>query len=133
MGLVSFFSPAKIRRDVDACIDCAKCARACPAGLAVDKLVQIRSVECTACLECVAACPAENALQLSLAPRRATLSADRLRRRALKPVAVVFVLAYILIGTVLLARTTSHWQTNLPRTVYFELVPHANAVTHPGM
>jgi len=133
MGLVSFFSPVKIRRDADACIDCAKCARACPSGLAVDKLAQIRSVECTACMECVAVCPAENALQLSLAPTRATVAADRWRRRALRPLVVACVLAYIFVGTVLLARAMSHWQTNLPRTVYFELVPHANDVTHPGM
>jgi len=133
MGLVSFFSPVKIRRDADACIDCAKCARACPAGLAVDKLIQIRSVECAACLECVAVCPAKDALQFSLAPRRASSPAGRWRLRTLKPVAIAFVVAYIFIGTVLLARATSHWQTNLPRTVYFELVPHAKDVTHPGM
>jgi polyferredoxin len=133
MGLVSLLSPVKIRRDADACIDCAKCARACPAGLAVDELVQIRSVECTACMECVAVCPAENALQLSLAPRRAPAPAGRWRGRALKPIAVAFVVAYIFFGMVLLARTTSHWQTNLPRAIYFDLVPHANDVTHPGM
>ena len=27
MGLVSLFSPVSIRRDADACIDCAKCAK----------------------------------------------------------------------------------------------------------
>ena len=59
LGITSLLSPVKIRRDVDACIDCGKCARACPSSLAVDQLVQIRSVECTACMACVAACPAE--------------------------------------------------------------------------
>ncbi len=133
MGLVSLLSPVKIRRDVEACIDCSKCARACPAGLAVDQLVQIRSVECTACMECVAACPAQNALQFSLAPRQATAPAQRWRRRALSPLAVAAVLAYIFLGMVLLARTTGHWQSNIPRAVYEDLVPRANQVTHPGM
>jgi ferredoxin len=39
MGIVSIFSPAKIRRDAEACIDCGKCNKACPSHLAVDMLV----------------------------------------------------------------------------------------------
>ena len=33
-------------------------AKACPSALPVDKLIAIRSAECTGCLECVAECPA---------------------------------------------------------------------------
>ena len=66
LGLTSWFSPLRIRRSTETCIDCAKCAKACPAALPVDKLVQIRSVECTACLECVAVCPAQDTLAFSL-------------------------------------------------------------------
>src|ERR1017187_4872517 len=69
MGIVSTLSPVRIRRDANACIDCAKCAMACPSNLPVDRLIQIRSLECTSCMECVAVCPAENALQFSLPPR----------------------------------------------------------------
>jgi len=133
MGIVSLLSPVKIRRDSEACIDCGKCARACPAGLAVDKLVQIRSVECTACMACVAACPAENALQFALPPRKNSAIAQRWFRRSLRPLAVVSILAYLFLATVLLARITSHWQTNLPRAVYMRLVPHANEVTHSAL
>lgn len=43
MGLISIFSPARITRDETACIDCAKCAKACPSALPVDRLVEIRS------------------------------------------------------------------------------------------
>jgi polyferredoxin len=133
MGLVSLLSPVKIRRDVDAWIDCAKCAKACPAGLAVDKLVQIRSAECTACMACVAACPAQNALQFSLMPRKATEPASRWYRRALSPVAVGAILGYIFFGLILFARATNHWRAELPRAVYMDLVPRANRLTHPGM
>jgi polyferredoxin len=133
MGLVSLLSPVKIRRDAEACIDCAKCARACPGGLAVDRLVQISSAECTACMECVAVCPAENALQFSLVPRQNSIAGQRWYRRALRPMTVAGVLAFILLAMVLVARVTSHWQTNLPRAVYMDLVPHANQLTHPGM
>lgn len=131
MGLVSSLSPIKIRRDAAACIDCGKCSKACPSGLAVDRLVQIRSVECTACMECVAVCPAENALQLSLPPASATDPSGRWRRRALRPALVAGILAYIFLSAVLFARATSHWQTSVPQSIYMDLVPHANDVAHP--
>jgi polyferredoxin len=133
LGLASLLSPVKIRRDADACIDCAKCARACPAHLPVDTLVQIRSAECSACMVCVAACPAKNALQFALPPRRAATPAQRWYRRAIGPIAVTSVLAYIFLGLVLWARATNHWQTSVPRDVYLRLVPQANHVSHPGI
>ncbi len=133
MGLVSLLSPVKIRRDAETCIDCTKCATACPSGLAVDKLVQIRSAECTACMACVAACPSQGALQFSLVPRRTSSAAQRWVRRAIGPMAVTAVLAYIFFGLILYARVTNHWKTNVPRAVYMDLVPRANQLTHPGM
>ena len=133
LGITSLFSPVKIRRDVAACIDCGKCARACPTSLAVDQLIQVRSVECTACMACVAACPAENALQFSLAPRKAAEPAERWRRRALSPIAVAATLACIFLGLVVTAKASGHWQTNLPRDVYMDLVSHAREAIHPGM
>jgi polyferredoxin len=133
LGIASLLSPVKIRRDKEACIDCGKCARACPASLPVDRLIQIRSVECSACLTCVAVCPAENALHFALPPRNGDTSAERWYRRAIGPAMVTAVLAYIFFGVVLWARVTNHWQTNVPRSVYMELVPHANELTHPGM
>ena len=132
MGLVSLLSPLKIRRDTEACIDCAKCAHACPSHLPVDQLVQIRSAECTACMACVAACPAENALQLALPPWPNTPPTHRWVRRAASPLVVAALLASIFFGFTVYARTTAHWQTNLPRAVYLDLVPAASELSHPG-
>ena len=126
MGLVSLLSPVKIRRDAEVCIDCAKCAKACPASLPVDRLLQIRSAECAACMECIAVCPAEDALQLALPPRRSAVPAQRWLRRALSPLAVACLLAYLFVAMVLFARATSHWQTHLPNDVYRDLIPNAN-------
>jgi polyferredoxin len=140
MGLVSLLSPLKIRRNAQACIDCAKCAHACPASLPVDKLVQIRSVECTACMACIASCPAEGALQFSLAQGRAfsagpapapPASLPRYRR-PVTPLAMVTILAVIFFGLVLMAKATNHWETHLPQEVYQQLVPNASLATHPG-
>jgi polyferredoxin len=133
LGLASLLSPVRIRRDAEACIDCGKCAKACPANLKVDELVQIRSVECSACMACVAACPAQDAVQLAVPPRKAATAAQRWAMRKVGPVAVSCIVAYIFFGMVLYARATGHWKTDLPREVYMQLVPRANELSHPGM
>src|SRR5260370_10212708 len=69
MGLVALASPLRIRRETSQCIDCGKCAKACPSALPVDKLIAIRSPACTVCLEGVASCPAAGPLMMA-APRR---------------------------------------------------------------
>ena len=120
MGLVSLSSPLRIRRDANLCIDCAKCAKACPSALPVDRLIAIRSAECTGCLQCVAACPARGALFLS-APRRKPVPAWAMAAG----VAVLFVGAYVY------GRSTGHWNTDLSDRVYFELIPHASEFQHP--
>jgi polyferredoxin len=120
MGLAALASPLRIRRDVTRCIDCGKCARACPAYLPVDKLIQVRSAECTGCLECVAECPADGALFLG-APAR----------RRVPAWLVAAGVAAIFLGVCGYARANGLWRTDLPSHVYFELVPHANEFTHP--
>lgn len=113
-GLVSWLSPARIRRDPQACIDCAKCSRACPSRLAVDARASIASPECTACLECLAACPVKDALAISGA-----------RRRPLPAWALAAGIAALFLGMVALARLTGHWRTEIDRRVYSSLIPRA--------
>ncbi len=120
MGMAALASPLRIRRDPSLCIDCAKCAKACPSALPVDRLIAIRSAECTGCLECVAVCPAADAL---------CFSAPRAKRVPTWVVATG--IATLFLGICGYARLTGHWQTNLPGNTYFELIPHANEFTHP--
>ena len=120
MGLAALVSPSRIRRDPERCIDCARCARACPALLPVDRLVTVRSAECTACLECVAVCPAEGALYMSLP-----------RRRRLPAWVLAAGIAALFFGIVAAARLTGSWQTVLPDAVYHELVPRSGEFAHP--
>jgi polyferredoxin len=130
MGLVSLASPTKIRRDPEACIDCGKCSRACPAHLPVDRLVQIRSVECTACMACVASCPVENGLQFALPPRTRESVAELWRGRVASPQLVLIAIACLFLGTVAMAKATGHWRTQVPRHVYMLLVPRSDDVAH---
>ena len=131
MGLVSLLSPLKIRRDVEACIECGKCAKACPSALPVDKLLQIRSVECTACMACVSVCATQDALHFALPPHRAATPQGRWFRRAIGPRTVAGLIALIFFGLVLTAKLFGHWQTHLPNALYFDLVPKANELSHP--
>jgi polyferredoxin len=120
MGLAALASPLRIRRDPGLCIDCAKCATAGPSALPVNRLIAIRSAECTGCLECVAVCPAAGALFLS-APRAKRVPAW----------AVAAGIAALFLGVCGYARLSGHWHTNLPNSTYFELIPHTNEFTHP--
>jgi polyferredoxin len=151
MGLVSLLSPVKIRRDQSACIDCNKCNAACPSHLPVAQLLTVRSAECTGCLSCIAACPAENALNFALPPnlsanqaatayftnagsspaaRSLAISNIRWHHRSLQPRTIVIILAIVFFSLIGLARITHHWQTNLPRSTYQQLVPHADDYNH---
>jgi len=139
-SLASLFSPVTIRRDTEACIACGKCSKACPQNLPVDRLIQVRSVECTACMECVSSCGTQYALQFALAPAAGaasvaaypSTSAQRWRGRALRPLGAVVILAALFFGGVSLARLTHHWQTNVPDDVYRQLIPNVDEASHPG-
>lgn len=119
LGLVSLASPTRIRRSPDACIDCAKCSRACPSLLPVDRLLSVKSAECTGCLECVAVCPAVGALDLKVG------------RRRVPPLAVAVGVTALFLGLVGYARLTGRWATPTDEAVYFDLVPKASDFGHP--
>ena len=124
LGLAALASTVRITRNESSCSEGAKCAKACPSALKVDKLVQIGSAECTGGLECVAVCPADGALQMALP--RLTSAARRMPTWVFAAgVAVIFV------GVVGFAKTASHWTSDVPSAVYKQLVPHANEARHP--
>jgi polyferredoxin len=120
VGLVARFSPARIRRAPTICIDCAKCAKECPSLLPVDKLITVRSPECTGCLDCVAVCPAEGALEMSVG-----------KRRRITAWAMATGIAVLFLGIVGYAQWAGYWRTDLPSQVYFDLIPRAHEFAHP--
>ncbi|HUM04583.1 MAG TPA: 4Fe-4S binding protein [Terriglobales bacterium] len=127
LGITSLLSPARILRNPGTCIDCAKCAKACPSALPVDKLVTIKSAECTGCLECVAVCPAKDTLSLSLPVIPALLPQPR-RIPAWTMAAGIAVLFFGIVG---FAKTAGYWDSRVPRATYQQLVPRADQARHP--
>jgi polyferredoxin len=120
MGLGALVSPMRIRRDPVRCIDCAKCAKACPAALPIDRLIHIRSAECIGCLECLAVCPSEGALILGVR-----------KSRRVSPYAVAIGIAIILVVSIGAAKLTGHWQSPISDVVYRRLIPIAAELGHP--
>lgn len=117
-GLAALASPLRIRRNAVSCIECGKCTRACPSQLPVDRLVQIRSAECTGCMECVASCPVE-----------ATLTLDA-PGRAVKAEWVAAAICIIFLAAVIAAKVSGHWSGEIPWDAYARWVPVAGEFSH---
>ena len=121
MGLVSMLSPTRITRDPISCIDCGKCAKACPSLIPVDTLMTVRTPECNGCLTCVTACPVKDALEMRTLVSRRRVTASQIAIG----VAATFL---IVVGY---ARLSGHWHGNTPEHVFFQLIPNAASFSHP--
>ncbi len=65
LGLISKVSLFKVRRSAETCIDCGRCDRSCPSGLAVSTAETVDHADCLDCGECVAACPVADTLAVT--------------------------------------------------------------------
>lgn len=124
LGLVSWASPLKVRRDPVSCIDCKLCDKACGSRLPVSTKTAITSPECTGCLDCVAACPVEDALGVGL-PRRPRLAV---------PAYAGAILALFFAGY-LGARVAGAWHNGIPDEEYVQRLRYdaVELYAHPGL
>lgn len=111
LGVLSIFSPARIKRNSGVCIDCGTCSQVCPARLPVATRERIVSAECTACLTCVERCPQPGALDMALLRKPLP--------KWLFPLLVLAVFAFGVAGGML----SGHWQTSLSYADYQRLIP----------
>ncbi|MTH46815.1 4Fe-4S binding protein [Intestinirhabdus alba] len=125
LGLLSLLSPFKIRRSVESCIDCGKCAKNCPASLPVDRLIQVRNVECTGCMTCVESCPVVSTLTFSLRP-----PAAKKRAFALSGIALTLLLPGIMFIAIGIAAYAGVWESPVPEHILFRLIPDARMIGH---
>ena len=66
IGVFNLFRVFKIRRNVETCIDCKSCDRACPMNIEVSAGRTVRDHQCITCMQCTseAACPVANTVEL---------------------------------------------------------------------
>ncbi|MHB8840075.1 MAG: 4Fe-4S binding protein [Gemmatimonadaceae bacterium] len=123
LGLFSWASPTRVRRNADACVSCGLCDKACMARLPVSERPSIRSVDCTGCLDCVAVCPAKGALTVQFG------------RRTVSPVAYAAAVVGLFLAGYVGARATGTWDSQLSDREYVERIQNirSNEYGHPGM
>lgn len=121
LGITGLLSPAKIKRNPVSCIDCGLCSKACPSFIKVDKVITVRSDECTSCLNCIDVCPVKDTLDLKLVGTEKKI--DK------KMVAFGVVLLFVAITG--LGIMTGNWQNKIPKEVYLELHKNVNSIGHP--
>jgi polyferredoxin len=125
LGLFSLISPTRIRRNVETCIDCAKCAKVCPAFIKVDKVREVVSDECVGCIACVDACPVEKTLEIKAASSKWTLSPAKW--------AAAFLIVFW--GVLILAGLWGPWQNGISTEQYKNYMPgtETGQYAHPGI
>lgn len=118
---VSLAGPMKIRRDAAACVNCARCAAACPQGIKVDKAAAVLSDKCNACARCLDACPARGALEL-----KAPGGGPRV-----KPLHLPLLTLLAFLAAVWLGMLGGNWESRTPDAEYRRLVPRHAELGHP--
>lgn len=120
LGILALFSPFQIKRDPKLCIQCKKCEAVCPGSIQITARQTVRNCECIGCLECLPVCPQKECLQLSL-PGKTTTSP--------------LLLPSLVIGSFLLfwlvARSTGHWQSQIPPETFQRHYQQIQSIGHP--
>ncbi len=116
LGIFSRFSPVKVTRNVNSCIDCELCTRACPSFLPVHKLQKVTSEECTACVSCIEVCPVKDTLDLL----------TTVGNRKIPVPVFAALIAGVFFAIIGFAMLTGHWKNNISDQEYFHHIHRIN-------
>ena len=101
LGLLSYFSPAKIKREEEKCTHCGACSRNCPSLLPVEEKEVVNSPECFGCLTCVSHCPSAGALDITVKTGRTR----KVFNPYIYPLALVLIFYLVIVAGIL----SGHW------------------------
>ena len=121
LGLLSFLSPNKIKRNPVSCIDCGLCNKACPSNIKVDKVKTVLSDECTTCMSCVDACPVADTLYI-----KSLITKKKVSKKSIAIAVVVIFMALTGLGML-----TGHWDNNISKKQYMIYYENMNSYGHP--
>jgi ferredoxin len=108
LGFFGLFSPLRITRTKETCIDCELCTKACPANIKVHAVQQVWSDECTSCMRCVEECPVVDTLVLRTTHTTASVPAWVMGA----------LVAGVFIAVTGLGILTHHWSNSISRDEY---------------
>jgi len=121
LGMVSFLSPNKIKRNELNCIDCGKCTKVCPSAIKVDKMKIVLSDECTSCLNCVDVCPVADTLEVKPVFGNKAVN----KKLIAAGIAAIFVLVTG-IGVI-----SGYWQNKVTKEEYLMYYQEMDSYGHP--
>ncbi len=120
LGVFTIFSPLKIKRNKESCIDCNLCAKACPSFIKVDKVSTVISDECSTCMSCVDVCPVENTLEL-----KPVIGKKKFSKKWLAAAIVAIYFAIISVGMI-----SGYWQNDVKKEEYLRLYEQKGSIDH---
>ncbi len=120
LGLLSYASPATIRRDESKCINCGLCSKNCPSLLPVDRKTNINSPECNGCLTCVSYCPSRGSLDMGV-----------VKNMRIRPEFFIVSVIVLFFGLILIAKITGNWHSSVSHNELKTLIPYIDLLSHP--
>ncbi|MDA3918102.1 MAG: 4Fe-4S binding protein [Deltaproteobacteria bacterium] len=109
LGIISFLSIGRIKRNKVNCTKCGKCEQHCPGLIHIRQKDQIHSSECTACMSCINHCPEKNAIGFSLFSGKLPIT----------QAALGFVLVLLFTTGIFMAKSSGNWQNTVSKNEYF--------------
>ncbi|MDP2646266.1 MAG: 4Fe-4S binding protein [Desulfobacterales bacterium] len=126
MGLLALVGPTRIVRNSQICIDCERCAKACPYHLPVDKKECVLSPECNGCMDCTLACPVNKTLEMKT---------KGMGKRVWSLAKLGTLLVIVFVGLVYTARITGHWKSSVTDQEFRMRLKEVDSphYVHPGI
>jgi polyferredoxin len=124
LGIISYFSPFKIRRNKETCTDCKACTGICPSYILVHKLDVVKSDECMSCLKCSSVCPVSNTLEYKLIKSKINIDSKKL----------IFGILILYFGIIFFAMISGLWKSSVSDFEYMRHVKNLNSFiySHPS-